>query len=238
MKSKINKLKGHFILCGFGRVGEEIAHTFKEEGISFIIIENRPDCIARIDKTDYLYLEGDATKDEVLKEAGVEQAQGLVTAVGSDVDNTYITLSARGLCPNLFIAARASSEESETKLKRSGANRVVSPHSIGGRRMAMLSMRPAVVDFIDTVTYSQGREMQLENVDISQNSRLSGQTIKAARNKTGITTLAMRKKSGRLLPNPSDEEIIEDGDQLIVIGTKKRLADLEKALEGGQVQPK
>lgn len=234
MKNKIAQLKGHFILCGFGRVGEEIARTFKAEEVPFVIIDNRPECIARIEEAGYLCLQGDATKDDVLREAGIERARGLVAAVGSDADNTYITLSARELCPDLFIEARASSEEAGTKLKRAGADRIVFPHRIGGRRMAMLALRPAVVDFIDTVIYSRGREMQLENVDIGENSRLVGLTIKAARSETGIAALAMRKKNDKLLLNPSDEEIIEDGDQLIVIGTKQQLAALEEALEGGK----
>ncbi len=234
MQNKIAHMKEHFILCGFGRVGEEIAHTFKEEGVPFVIIDNRPECMARIEQTDYLFLQGDATRDEVLKEAGIEQARGLVAAVGTDTDNTYITLSARGLCPKLFIEARASDEEAEKKLARAGADRIVSPNSLGARRMAMLALRPAVVDFIDTVTYGRGREIQLENVEIGQNSQLAGLTIKAARSKTAITTLAIKKKSGRLVPNPPDEETIEDGDQLIVIGTKKGLETLEEALEGGK----
>ena len=234
MKTRIAKLKGHFILCGYGRVGEEIARKFKEEGILFVIIDNRPDCIARAEQAGYLYLQGDATSDEVLREAGIGQARGLVAAAGDDADNTYITLSARGLCPELFIEARASSEEAETKLKRAGANRIVSPHRIGGRRMAMLALRPAVVDFIDTVTHGRVREMQLEDVGIGGNSSLVGLTMKAARSKTGITILATRRKSGKLLANPHDEEIIEDGDQLIVIGTKERLAALEEAFEGGK----
>ena len=233
MKTRIAQLKGHFILCGFGRVGEEIAHTFKAEGVPFVIIDNRPECIARIEQAGYLYLQGDATRDDVLREASIEKARGLVAAVGTDADNTYITLSARGLCPNLFIEARASSQEAKTKLERAGADRIVLPQSIGGRRMAMLALRPAVIDFIDTVIYSRGREMQLENVDIGKNSRLVGLTIKAARSETSITVLAMQKKSGTLLPNPADEESIEDGDQLIVIGTKQQLAALEEALEGG-----
>ena len=238
MQNRINQLKGHFILCGFGRVGEEIARTFKEEGISFVIIENRPDCIARLENYDYLFLRGDATRDEALKEAGIERARGLVAAVGTDSDNTYITLSARGLQPTLFIEARASDEEAEKKLARAGANRVVSPTSIGARRMAMLALRPTVVDFIDTVTYHRGREMQLENVDVNQNSLLVNLTIKEAHRQTGITTLAIKKKNGQLVPNPADEETEEDGDQLIVIGTKERLEGLEKALEGGKPSPR
>ncbi|MFC1918424.1 potassium channel family protein [Chloroflexota bacterium] len=234
MKNKISQLKGHFIICGFGRVGEEISRTFHQEGVPFVIIENRPECIARIEQTEYLHFQGDATKDEVLKEAGIEQARGLVAAVGSDVDNTYITLSARGICPKLFIEARASDEEARIKLQRAGANRIVSPQSIGARRMAMLALRPAVVDFIDTVAFSRGGEMQLENVDISKNSKLVGLTIKATQNKTGITALAMQKKGGKLLLDPSEEDTIEEGDHLIVIGTKKRLEALEEVLAGDE----
>ena len=234
MRARIAKLRGHFILCGFGRVGEEIARTFKGEGIPFVVIDNRPECIARVEQAGYLYLQGDATSDEVLKEVGIEQARGLVSAVGDDADNTYITLSARGLHPDLFIAARACSQEAEAKLRKAGANRVVSPHSIGGRRMAMLALRPAVVDFIDTVIHGRGRELQLEDVDIGGNSQLVGLPLKVAQSKIGITVLAMRKKSGKLLANPPGEETIEGGDRLIVIGTKKRLAALEETFEGSK----
>ena len=230
MKTKIVRMRGHFIICGFGGVGEEIARIFKAEGVPFVIIENRPECIARVERTGYLYLQGDATDDEVLREAGVERARALVAAVGTDADNTYITLSARELRPDLFIEARASSKEAVTKLERAGANRVVSPQAVGGRRMAMLALRPAVIDFIDTVTYSHGREIQLEKVDIGKDCRLVGLTIKVARDETGITTLAMWKKGGKLIPNPADEETIEEGDQLVVIGTGKQLAILEEAL--------
>ena len=231
MKNKIADLKGHFILCGLGRVGEEIARTFEAEKVPFVIIENRPECLARLEQTDYIYLQGDATRDEVLKNAGIERARGLVAAVGSDTDNTYITLSARGLCPKLFIEARAVNKEAVKKLERAGANRIILPQAIGGRRMAMLALRPAVVDFIDTVIYSHGREMQLENVDIGVDSQLAGLTIKAARVKTGITILAVRKKKDdTLITNPSEEEIIEEGDQIIVIGTMNQLASLEEAL--------
>jgi len=234
MKARITKLRGHFILCGYGRVGQEIARTFKEEEVPFVMIDSSPESIAQAEQEGYLCLLGDATSDEVLREAGVDQARGLVAAVGSDADNTYITLSARQLKSDLFIEARAGGKESGTKLKRAGADRIVHPDSIGGRRMAMLALRPAVVDFIDTVVWARGREFQLENVDIGKNSSLVGLTMKAARSKIGITILAMRKKGGKLVANPPDEETIEDGDQLIVIGTKKGLVSLEEALEAGK----
>jgi voltage-gated potassium channel len=230
MQNKIYQLKGHFILCGFGRVGEVIASTFKEEEVSFIVIDNRPECIARLEKTDYIYMQGDATQDDVLKNAGIEQARGLIAAVGSDTDNTYITLSARELCPDIFIEARASSAQAMTKLERAGANRVILPHAIGGNRMAMLALRPAVVDFIDNVIYSRGHELQLESVDIKENSKLVGRKIKEVRDKTHVTTLAIEKKGHKLIANPSGEEVIEGGDQLIVIGTRAQLASLEGAL--------
>jgi voltage-gated potassium channel len=232
MKTKIAKLKDHFILCGYGRVGQEIAQAFSEEGVPFVIITNNEQHITKAEKEGYLCIFGDATSDEVLKEAGIERAHGLVAAVGSDTDNTFITLSARELRPDLFIEARSSTPESESKLRRAGADRVISPHAIGGRRMAMLALRPAVVDFIDTVTYGRGRELELENVDVASGSPLVGRTMAQARSQNGITVLAMRKKNGKLLANPPGEEIIEDGDRLIVIGPKKRLAALESIFEG------
>lgn len=232
MKNKIARLKEHFILCGYGRVGQAIAQAFSGEGAPFVIIANNEEHIAKAEKEGYLCILGDATSDEVLKEAGIEQAHGLVSAVGSDTDNTFITLSAREMHPELFIEARSSSPESEGKLRRAGADRVISPHAIGGRRMAMLALRPAVVDFIDTVAYGRGRQLELENVDVADDSSLVGRTMEQARSKDGITVLAMRKKSGKLLANPPGEEIIEDGDRLIVIGTKGRLAALESLFEG------
>jgi len=232
MKNRIARLKDHFILCGYGRVGEEIAQAFSEEGVPFIVITNDEQHVARAEKDGYLCLFGDATSDEVLKEAGIERAHGLVSAVGTDTDNTFITLSAREMHPDLFIEARSSNPESEGKLRRAGADRVISPHAIGGRRMAMLALRPAVVDFIDTVAYGRGRQLELENVDIAGGSSLIGRTMEQARSQDGITVLAMRKKSGKLLANPPGEEIIEDGDRLIVIGTKGRLAALESLFEG------
>ena len=232
MKAKIAKLKDHFILCGYGRVGEDIARTFSEEGVPFVVIDSRPDNIALAEEHGHLHLLGDATSDKVLIEAGIERARGLVAAVGSDVDNTYITLSARGLRPDLFIEARANSPEAATKLKRAGANRVVSPSNIGARRMAMLALRPAVADFIDTVTHRRGRELQMENIAVGDNSPLVGQIVEAIRQQSKATILAINKKSGKLLANPSGEEVVEAEDHLIIMGTKKQLASLECLCEG------
>jgi len=198
MKAEMAKLKEHFILCGYGRVGRGIARSFREEGVPFIIIESDEKAVARAREDGYLCLNGDATSDEVLRLVQIEKARGLIAAVGSDVDNTYITLSARELHPDVFITARANSPDSQLKLKRAGANRVVSPASIGAHRMAMLSLRPTVVDFLDRVAYSPGREMQLESLDINTRTSLTGTTIEEAHRNYGITVLAMRTKGGKL----------------------------------------
>ena len=229
METRIDQLRQHFILCGYGRVGEEIARVFTEEGVPFIVIDNSAAGLARLATSGYLYVEGDATKDEILTRAGVEHAKGLVAAVGTDADNTYITLSARGLRPDLFIESRASDIQAEAKLKRAGADRVVSPHHIGGRRMAMLAMRPAVVDFIDTVTRGRGREMIMESLDLRAGSPLINKPVSDVRKETGITILAVWKKEGALLPNPSDTERLSEGDRLVVVGAAASLEGLEKA---------
>jgi voltage-gated potassium channel len=227
MKTKIANLMDHFILCGYGRVGEEIASTFKDERVPFVIIDNRPDCIARAEQAGYLYLQGDATKDEVLKEAGIDRARGLVAAVGSDADNTYITLSAKGLRSTLFITARASDSETENKLKRAGADRVVSPNNIGGRRLAMLALRPAVVDFLDIVTSPRWPEIEMANVAVGDQSSLNGQTVKDVRQCSKAIVIAIKKKSGKLIPTPSEDEEIATGDSLMVIGARDQLSSLE-----------
>jgi voltage-gated potassium channel len=181
----------------------------------------------------YLSLQGDATSDKVLSEAGIERARGLVAAVGSDVDNTYIALSARGLRADLFIEARASDKEAEVKLKRAGATRVVSPNSIGARRMALLALRPGVVDFIDTVSLRRGQELQMENMVVPEQSAIIGQTVEQVRQHSKANILLINRKSGKLIPNPASEETIEAGDRLIIVGTIEQLTTLESLCAGG-----
>jgi voltage-gated potassium channel len=233
MRNKIAGLKDHFIICGYGRVGQEVARAFAGDGMPFVVIDSSQESIAQAEKDGYPFLLANATEDEVLKEAGIEKARGLVSAVGGDVDNTYITLSARGLRPDLFIAVRASDREAEVKLARAGANRIVSPYSIGARRLAMLALRPAVVDFIDTVSYGPGRELKLENIAVSDNSPLAGTTVEATRQRTRVNILAISDKKGKLLANPAGKDTIEAGGRLIVIGTREQLCALEEGCLDG-----
>lgn len=231
MKNKIAKLKNHFIICGYGRVGQEIANVFTEERVPFVVIDNARDSIAKAEEDNRLYLFADAANDEALKEAGIEQARGLVVAVAGDAENTYITLSARQLQPDLFIEARSSGSEAEAKLKKAGADRIISPNSIGARRMAMLALRPSVVDFIDTVIYRHGQELQMENIAINGDSSLAGLNVEEARHRTKATILAIIRKSGKLVANPSAEEKMEAGDTLIAMGTSEQLKSLEKVCQ-------
>jgi len=231
MHTNIAKLKQHFIICGYGKVGQEIARIFAEEGVSFVVIDEDRDRIATAEKDGYLYMLADATSDEVLKEAGIERARGLVSAVGSDADSIYITLTARGLRPDLFIEARASDNTVETKLKKAGADRIISPYSIGARHMAQLALRPALVDFIDTAISRRGQEVQLENIAVGENSLVVGLTVGETHQRTKASILAITKKSGKLLTNPPPEETIEAKDRLIILGTRQQLASVEEICE-------
>jgi len=231
MQRNIAKLKNHFILCGYGRVGREIAHIFAEEGTPFVVIDKDKDSIADAEKDGYLYTIADATSDETLKEAGIERARGLIVAIGNDADSIYTTLSARGLRSDLIIEARASDSSVESKLKKAGANRIISPYRLGARRMAALALRPTVVDFIDTVIRSRGRELQMENIAVGDDSALIGRTVGEIRHHTKAYALAINRKDGKLVVNPSPEEAIEGGDRLTTLGTREQLAALEEICE-------
>ena len=228
MKGKLSKLSGHIILCGYGRVGQEVAHAFKREGAGFIVIEQGPEAFAKAAYDGYLCLQGDATKDDVLDQAGINRAKALVAAVGGDADNIYITLSARGMNPRLLIVARATDAETESKLKRAGADRIIFPLRVGGRRMAVSATRPLVVDFIDTTMQIHDRELVLEDVKVGADSPLAGATIdEGQRHLRGAAILAVREGAGSILTNPSPETRLEPGDELVVIGTREQLRLLE-----------
>jgi len=231
MKEKIEQLKGHIILCGYGRVGQEAAKVFESEGVAFVIIDENEEAVAKAIENGYLSLHGEATNDDTLKEAGMQVAKGLVAALDSDADNLYLTLSAKVMRPELFVVARGSNEESEVKLKRAGADRIILPYRIGGRRMALLTLRPLVVDFIDTTMHSRKGELILENVKVTSESPLAGITVKEGLGCCGaMAILAVRKKDDKLIPNPPEDTLLEADDELVIIGTREQLR-----MVGGQV---
>lgn len=229
MRGRAARMAGHFILCGYGRVGREIARTFTEERIDFVVIDINPESLARAAAQGLTVIPGDAADVATLKAAGVERAKGLITCIDSDENNVYVTLSARVLNPQLFIVARANRDESEPKLRLAGASRIISPYTIGGRRMASLAMRPTAVEFVDTVLSAHNSELLLEDFTIPPNSAWIGRTAASlAPNGDEAIILAM-KRSGKMLFRPSDTTLAA-GDEIVVAGPSDGIRALEKRL--------
>ena len=227
----ISDMENHYIICGFGRIGRIICEELHADNMNFIVIDQNPDTIPDLESFHYLYLNMDATSENALLKAGIMKARGLVTAVSSDADNVFITLTAKGLKPDIFILARASEGKNEDKLLRSGATRVVTPYHIGGRRMAQVLKRPTVVDFIDVATMGNKLGLMMEELSIKENSRLVGKNLIESylRRDFGIIIVAIKKLSGEMIFNPLPSEKIEAGDVLVVIGKKedlKRMNDI------------
>lgn len=237
MRKDIESMVGHYILCGYGRVGQHIADDLEDAGTNFVVVEKDPTSADRAEAAGYAVIKADATNDEALKEAGIEKARGLVSALSSDAENLYITLTARELCPHLFIVSRCDSDESASKLRRAGADRAISPHSIGGRRMAAMLLKPMVWDYLDLVTRGQYIEFNIENlewriddVEIQPNSSLDGKSIEEAKIYaiSGALVLAVKKRSMSINTKPSKDIRLDPGDYIIAIGTVEQLAKLEE----------
>ncbi|MGA8263498.1 MAG: potassium channel protein, partial [Ignavibacteriaceae bacterium] len=177
MSKKLEGLKDHYIVCGYGRMGRYICEELASAKVKFIVIDNEPDKIESIVSMNYLYLKGDATSDEVLTTTGVMKARGLVAVLSNDAENVFTTLSAKALNPNLYVVARAVEEETESKLKKAGANRVVKPYEIGGNRMAELLLRPGVIEFIDVVARERSVDLSMEEFEVDEKSELIGKSL-------------------------------------------------------------
>ena len=239
MEAAINKLQGHYILCGYGRVGRQVAREFANDGVPFVIIEQDPAIVEECVEEGYLVLLGEASDDDVLEEAGVRRAGGLVAAVDSDADNVFVVLSARKLNPKLHIVARASSDESAAKLEIAGADRTLSPYAVGGRRLASLATQPLVVDFLDIVTRGEkGIEFRLEEFRVPEESSIADQTIGelGIGERTGAMILALRSEEGRFDTTPSAGDRLRAGDTLIVLGTREQITRLDQLMRGEEVR--
>ena len=233
MHRQISRLKEHYIICGFGRIGKEIFRILQEYKRPFVVIEKDPVEIKNLEELQYLHLQGDASDDEVLLGAGIGQARGLVSVVASDADNLYITLTARGLSPQMFIMARSSGTAgAQIKLKRAGATRVISPYSIGARRMAHLIVRPTVTDFIDLTMRAGELDLIMEELLVSPDSRLKGKNLinSEIRKKYDVIVVAIKRQDGSMLFNPRPDTIILAGDILIVLGASEHIAGLGREM--------
>jgi len=224
MKGKIESVRDHYILCGFGRVGEEIARDFTARGVPFVIVDSNPEAIERARKHDYLLLEGDASSDAALIEAGIKRARCLLAASDSDSGNTYVVLTAKALNPRLFVVARAGQPASATPMLRAGADRVISPYSIGGRRMALSALQPLVLDFIDTLATGRHGEQILAELEVTEESNLAGHTIgECFRTCPSATILGLQKPTGAIQFGPRPTTVLELGDRLMVLGDEAEL---------------
>jgi len=229
VEKRIDALKDHYIICGFGRIGSMICRELAANNVAFVVVEHSIDVLERIEDDHYLWMKGDATQDEVLVRAGIQKAKGLVSVVTSDSENVYITLTARGLNPDLHILARSGEEGTELKLKRAGANKVVSPYAIGGMRMAQSILRPSVVDFIEIATASEHLDLQMEEISIPYDSDFAGHTLVSTgfRKETGVIIVGIKKSHGHMVFNPNPQAAIDEGDTLIVLGDPASVDKLE-----------
>jgi len=232
VEKAIDALQDHYIICGFGRIGALICKEFAAKPLPFVVVEKDVPTIDRmeLDGHGYLFLRGDATADDTLLKAGIRKAKGLISVVTSDTENVYITLTARGLNPDLYILARSGEEGSEIKLKRAGANKVVSPYLIGGSRMAQAILRPTVVDFIEIATGHEHMELQMEEIVIPDHSAFIGESLASSgfRKETGVIIVGIKKDCGKMGFNPESHTRIEAGDTLIVLGEPTAIQKLDQ----------
>ena len=232
VQKQVSGLKNHFIICGFGRIGRIICSELDADNIDFVVIEQDPSVIEHIEARKYLYLEMDATTEEALMQAGVMKAKGIVTAVNSDANNVFITMTAKSLRPDVFVLARASEEKNEPKLLRAGANRVVSPYLIGGRRIAQMLKRPTVVDFVDIAMMGSHLGLMMEEAKIGEKSSLIGKNLidSHLRKDYGVIIVAIKKQSGDMVFNPTPAEKLDAGDVIVVIGKKEDMKRMNAVL--------
>lgn len=225
MRQRIEDMRGHFVVCSFGRVGRAAVEELQAQGAGVVVVEVDASLEHDLVEAKVSYILDDPTREEVLEKAGIERARGLLCAVDSDAVNVYITLLARARNPDLFIIGRASSAESVEALQRAGSNRVVSPYRLSGSRMASLALRPAMLEFVDMV--SMAPDMRVEELVISERSVLAGASVRSAcAPYEGVMILGVRRSDGTLLMPPRADTELSAADLMIVLGPISALGDL------------
>lgn len=234
MQNKLKNLKDHLILCGYGRTGLEIALQLKHNKLHYVVIDKDPLLEEKALEEGFLFIEGDATDDNILQSAGVERAKGLFCSLNDDVDNLYLTLSARNLNPSLKIVARCVKAANEEKFKKAGATTIILPYEISGRRMVSSIIKPEVVDFLDVVMHRQGEDLELkmEQFFMPEGCCIENKTIYSSelRQKTGVIIVAI-KRAGRFITNPEPDTVLKAHDYLITLGTSEQLQSFEKLVK-------
>ncbi len=223
MREELARLHGHFILCGFGRVGEAIGREFVAHRIPFVVVDSNPEAVARARRRGYLVVEGDASRDEVLLQAGIQRARGLLAASDSDAGNTFIILTAKALRPDLVVVARAAQPESEPAMRRAGADRVISPYTLAGRRMALAALQPLLAEFMDALPSRAGAQVVAE-LEVTAQSGLAGRTLaEALAPCRGVFPLGLQRGDGQVVVAPPPSTVLAQGDRLILLGREEEL---------------
>jgi voltage-gated potassium channel len=231
LQQMLDDLSGHYIVCGYGRIGSIIAEEFRRQNVPFVIIERDNARLQAALEAGVVAVEADASDEEVLKRVRIDRARGFIAAVGSDAENVYAVLTARLLKPDLFILGRAETEDARRKLRRAGADRVISPYQIGGQQLAQTALRPAVVDFVQFATSSENVELSMEQVKIEPGAKLAGKSLVEAnlRQRFGVVVVGIQRSGGQMEFNPAPEAIMQPGDYLVVLGRSESLRELEGA---------
>ncbi len=233
-KRAIMQMKDHYIVCGFGRVGRNAAFELQRAGVPFLVIDRNEQRVERATQAGMLALHADATRDDSLREAGVERARGFIAALATDADNVFVILSAKTLNPRLTVVTRASEEDAEEKLRRAGADTVFSPYSMAGHRLAQALIRPHVVQLLDLASKAAGLDVNMEQLQIAPGSKFAARGLgDLAAREAGVIVLAIRKPDGKMMFNPPAATEVAEGDVLIVMGQQPGLRNLENVLSHG-----
>jgi voltage-gated potassium channel len=232
LNKKIHRLRNHYIVCGYGRIGRVLSGTLQRSPIDLLVIERDEKLVPDMDTDDILYLWGDASDESLLLKAGIQNARGLVAALGTDAENVFLVLTARQLAPDIFITARASNKDAKKKLLAAGANIVESPYEMGAKRMAQRIMRPTVTTFLDLAFGSARTDIQMEEIPVKPNSSLNDVMLRDSgiRQKFNLIIIAIKKPDGSMTFNPSFEARIASGDTVVAVGESDNLLKLEKIL--------
>jgi voltage-gated potassium channel len=230
MEKTIEKMTNHYIICGCGRIGMLIARELAAEKVPFVVIDNNPEAIQRIQEEGFVFFRGDATHDKCLIGAGIKRARGIVCVLPSDAQNLYVILTGKELNPKIWILSRSEEEQSEHRLLRAGADRVMSPYTLGGSRMAMAILRPAMLDFIEITTRRQSLELRMDEMEICEGSPLIGKSLEESeiRQQYGLIIVAVKKESGKMIFNPVASYVIQSGDKLIALGEEDNVSKLSQ----------
>ncbi|SEA22798.1 voltage-gated potassium channel [Thalassobacillus cyri] len=229
MNQKMENLNDHLIICGYGRVGQQVFHQLHREKHAMVIIERDPEVIKNLPE-EVVYVEGNATEDDVLLQAGLERAKGVVVTLPNDADNVFITVTVKGIKPDILTVVRAEREFSEEKLYRAGADKVINTSNIGGKRMATAITKPISVEYVETILHDQSNEYNIEEILVSSTSHLRDKTLKESRirEEYGINIVAI-KRDDQIISNPSAAEELNANDLVIVFGKSTQLKLFEKA---------